>query len=68
MRGSWVNIYDSLDPFHGFDCNIANDYKQNGNEIIDVINEQNWGTWRHNIKNYLSEPKLRAALLQMLGR
>ena len=66
LKGNWVNIYDSLDPVTGFDGNIANDYKRDGKELIEVINEQNWGSWRHNISNYFSEPKLRASLKSML--
>jgi hypothetical protein len=66
LRGRWVNVYDPLDPVTGFDGNIANDYKKNGQEVIEVINESNWGAWRHNITNYLSEPKLRAVLKKML--
>jgi len=66
IKGPWINVYDSLDPVAGFDGNIANDYKLNGEEVIEVINEQNWGSWRHNITNYLSGPKLRAALKEML--
>lgn len=66
VKGQWVNVYDTLDPVTGFDGNIANDYKKNGEEVIGVINEQNWGSWRHNITNYLSEPKLRAALSTLL--
>ncbi len=67
LKGQWVNVYDSLDPVTGFDGNIANDYKQNSNEVIEVINEQSWGAWRHNITNYLSGPKLRSALSKMLA-
>ncbi len=62
-----MNVYDSLDPVTGFDGNIANEYKQNSNEEIEVINEQSWGAWRHNITNYLSGPKLRSALSKMLA-
>jgi hypothetical protein len=67
LKGPWINVYDTLDPVTGFDGNIANDYKQNSNEVIDVINEQNWGAWRHNITNYLSGPKLRAAMAKLLN-
>lgn len=67
VQGPWVNVYDTLDPVVGFDGNIANDYKQRGTEVIEVINEQNWGKWRHDITNYLSGPKLRAALLRQLA-
>lgn len=67
LKGPWTNIFDSLDPVTGFDGNIANDYKQNGTEVIEVINEQNWGSWRHNITNYFSEPKLRKVLRKLTG-
>ena len=67
LNGPWVNVYDMLDPVTGFDGDIANDFKKGGAEIIEVINEQNWGAWRHNITNYLSGPKLRAALQKLLN-
>jgi hypothetical protein len=66
VENTWVNIFDMLDPVTGFDGNIANDFRKNEKEVIDVINEQNFGAWRHNITNYLSEPKLRAALLKLI--
>lgn len=66
LRGPWINVYDYLDPVTGFDGNIANDYRRNGDDIIEVINEQNWGLWRHNITNYFSKPRLRGALKRML--
>ena len=67
VKGSWVNVYDYLDPVTGFDGNIANDFKKNGKEVIEVINEQNWGKWRHNITNYLSGRMLREALSKQLN-
>ena len=67
LKGPWVNVYDMLDPVTGFDGNIANDFKKNNEEVVEVINEQNAGAWRHNITNYLSRPKLRAALLKILN-
>lgn len=67
VKGPWINVYDPLDPVTGFDGNIANDYKKDGSEIIEVISESNWGAWRHNITNYLSGPKLRAAMKEMLS-
>ncbi|MEJ7766631.1 MAG: hypothetical protein WKF89_02385 [Chitinophagaceae bacterium] len=68
LNGQWINVYDMLDPVTGFDSNISNDYKKGGAEIIEVINEQNWGAWRHNITNYLSGPKLRVAINKLLNR
>jgi hypothetical protein len=65
--GSWVNVYDRLDPVAGFDPNFANDYRQGGVRKVEDINEQNWGSWRHDIAKYLQGPKLVAALKQQLG-
>lgn len=66
VRGGWVNVFDSLDPVTGFDGDIANDFKKGGSEIIEVINEPNWGKWRHDISKYLRGPKLRASLAKLL--
>lgn len=66
LKGKWVNMYDRYDPVACFDRNLANDYKKAGKEVIAIINEQNWGNWRHDITKYLSGPLLRAALKEML--
>ncbi len=68
LKGHWVNIYDALDPVATFDANIANDFRKNGAEVIEVIKEANSGLWRHNISNYFSMPLLRASLREMLNR
>jgi hypothetical protein len=66
VANNWCNIYDRLDPVAGFDPNIANDYCMEGDEIVTDINEQNSGTWRHNISKYLLGEKLRSALAAQL--
>ena len=40
--------------------------KKDIEEIIEIINEPNFGSWRHNITNYFSMPKLRGALIKLL--
>lgn len=62
----WINVYDRLDPVAGFDPKIANDFKNNGAKVIDDINEQNSGAWRHNISKYMMGEKLRASLSELL--
>jgi hypothetical protein len=66
IKGDWVNVFDTLDPVTGLDGNISNDFKKGGKKIIQVINEQNEGAWRHDITKYLYRPKLRKALRKML--
>jgi len=66
VGGAWVNVFDRLDIVAGFDPRIGNDYRKNGNPVVDDVNEQNWGTWRHNISNYLAGPELRSKLREML--
>lgn len=67
VKSDWINVYDKLDPVAGFDPKFANDYKKNGHESVEDINEQNSGTWRHNISKYLSGELLRNALIRQLG-
>jgi hypothetical protein len=62
----WVNIYDKLDPVAGFDPKFANDYRKDGENVVLDINEQNSGSWRHNISKYLSGTELRAQLIRLL--
>lgn len=66
VRGRWVNVYDHLDPVAGFDPNFANDYRRDGSSKIEDINEQNFGSWRHDISKYMRGPKLRQALRELL--
>ncbi len=66
LGDSWANVFDRLDVVAGFDPKIANDYRKSGAKLVNDINEQNWGTWRHNISNYLSGSKLRGSLEAML--
>jgi hypothetical protein len=54
-------------PVAGLDPDIANDYKRNGEKVIEDINEQNWGKWRHDITKYLAGQKLRGKLQELLG-
>lgn len=64
---AWINVYDMFDPVAGLDPKFANDYKKNNQECVEDINEQNSGTWRHNISKYLGGEKLRNALARQLG-
>jgi hypothetical protein len=66
LDGPWANVYDKFDPVCGFDPVLADDYKRGSLEIVEDINEQNWGKWRHDITKYLAGPKLRARLQKML--
>jgi len=66
LRGQWVNVYDSLDPVAGFDPKLANDYRRARLTAIDDVNEQNAGTWRHDISKYFAGPQLRAKLRGLL--
>jgi len=67
VQSDWTNVYDRLDPVAGFDPKIANDYQKNDQTCVEDINEQNWGTWRHNISNYLSGELFRSTLVRQLG-
>jgi hypothetical protein len=66
VRGRWVNIYDRLDPVAGFDPNFANDYRRGGNTVVEDINEQNYGSWRHDLTKYFHGTQLRTKLRELL--
>lgn len=59
LLGSWVNVFDRLDPVAGFDAEFRNDYQRGGQVVIDDVHEQNFGSWRHSITKYLGGQKLR---------
>lgn len=66
LQGSWVNVFDRLDPV-ALDTHLANDYRKDKQKVVQDINEQNWGKWRHSIDKYLAGDKLRTALTGQLG-
>jgi len=66
VRGAWVNVYDTLDPVSGFDPEFAPDYRRGGEAVVDDVNEQNHGRWRHDIGKYLGGAKLRRKLRELL--
>jgi hypothetical protein len=66
LKGPWVNVYDPLDVVAGADPKLANDYKQNGQEVVEDIIESSWGEWRHSISKYLQGRQLRTRLASML--
>ena len=67
VRGPWINVYDMLDPVAAFDPALANDYRRGREKVIEDVNEQNSGTWRHDIAKYLAGPQLRTRLRALLG-
>jgi pimeloyl-ACP methyl ester carboxylesterase len=67
VRGPWINVYDALDPVAAFDPRLGNDYRRAKETVVDDVNEQNSGTWRHDISKYLAGPQLRAKLRTLLG-
>lgn len=66
VQGGWVNVYDKLDPVAGFDPDLANDYRRDKNRVVDDLNEQNYGSWRHDITKYLHGVHLRDKLRGLL--
>jgi hypothetical protein len=66
VSGPWSNLFDHLDPVAGFDPFLANDYRKAGAKVVEDINEQNWGKWRHSLTKYLAGPKLRQSLRGLL--
>ena len=66
LQGPWINIYDPLDAVAAAAPKLANDFRRNGEAIIEDIAEPNWGTWRHSISKYLQGPILRRKLASMV--
>jgi len=67
LNGRWVNVYDPLDVVAGLDPHLANDYRRRGEDAVEDVREDNWGTWRHSISKYLQGKLLRTHLASMLG-
>jgi hypothetical protein len=67
LGGSWVNVFDRLDPVCGFDPVLANDFRRGGQPVVTDVDEPNWGTWRHSIGKYFRGSRLRKSLVDLLG-
>ncbi|HSF86606.1 MAG TPA: hypothetical protein VLG28_13245 [Acidimicrobiia bacterium] len=63
----WVNVADGLDPVCGADPVIANDYKKNGELVIQDIKVRNEGAFRHPVNKYLRQRQVQDALKTALG-
>jgi alpha-beta hydrolase superfamily lysophospholipase len=59
VASAWGNVYDNLDVVAALDPSIRNDYRQNGNKVINDMRVMNDGAWRHNISEYLKRSDLR---------
>jgi len=66
LSGGWVNVYDKLDPVAGLDPKLANDYRKTKTTVVDDVNQQNYGAWRHDMTKYLRGQLLRDKLRGLL--
>ena len=67
VGGEWLNVNDKLDPVAGGDWNLANDFQKQDQAVIDDIQQENEGAWRHSATKYLKGSELRSALQRLLG-
>lgn len=67
LRGTWLNVFDRLDPVAGLDPFIGNDYRSGGRSVVVDLAEPNYGRWRHDIEKYLRGPRLRKHLRALAG-
>lgn len=66
LGGRWVNVFDHFDPVVGVYPHLAFLYRRGGEPAVTDVNEENWGTWRHDIAKYLRGERLRAELAGLL--
>jgi len=67
VSGRWLNVYDRIDVVALLDPKLANDYRREDASVVNDLNEDNYGRWRHDIGKYLSGIRLRTELAGMLG-
>jgi hypothetical protein len=63
----WLNVYDRLDVVALLDPKLANDYQREDASVVQDLNENNYGRWRHDIGKYLGGPRLRTEIAGMLA-
>jgi hypothetical protein len=66
LQGPWINVFDPLDAVACADPRLASDYRRDGREAVEDVEESNWGTWRHSISKYLQGRRLREKLASLL--
>ena len=57
LAGSWINVYDRLDPV-ALDARISNDYQRDSQKVIIDQEVKNTGKWRHSSWKYFGQPTL----------
>lgn len=62
LNRKWINFYDPGDVVARLDPNLSDDFQKAGVELIEDIEESNWGAWRHSISKYLQGKVLRSKL------
>jgi hypothetical protein len=62
LSKKWFNFYDPRDVVACLDSKLANDFQNANVEVIEDIEESNWGAWRHSISKYLQGKVLRSKL------
>ncbi len=67
VAGSWVNVYDRLDPV-AFDSQLANDYLKDGQQVVIDQRVANSGAWRHSSYKYYGQPALCDHLRKLLSQ
>jgi hypothetical protein len=65
LQGDWWNFHDRLDPV-AIDARLANDYQQEGSEVIKDQQVKNEGLWRHDSEKYLAQSSFGEALRNIL--
>jgi hypothetical protein len=67
LEGRWVNIFDPLDVVSAADPYLGDDYQRDSRVVVEDVEVQNSGTWRHSISKYLQRSELRSRLTEMVG-
>lgn len=67
LRGPWLNVYDPLDAIAMLDPVLANDFRQDGQRVVQDLAVTNSGSWRHSISKYMRQPQLRRRIAGFLG-
>ncbi len=66
VAGSWVNVYDRLDPV-AFDARLKNDYQKNDEKVVIDQRVRNSGKWRHSSYKYYAQQDLCEHLKKLLS-
>lgn len=67
VAGAWLNVFDPMDVVARLDPHLANDFKKNGQTIVEDKRQNHDGWWTHDLVKYFKGKAFSSRLKTLLG-